>query len=383
MSWKCECCGTPVADGFDVCYACGEARPAFKEVVLTRTIVSNLRLSGDVIIPLEYNVIGENAFKDRTDVTSVMFHENVRRIRKNAFKGCSNLTSIINNSPSLEKIGSKAFYDCTALHTDIVAEEVESDAFGTTLDDLMGVLAPIATAGVGDSELMANEKIVEDIPLIAKLGVKNTFSNTLDEDGTRAELVDKNFSNISYPTYAEADISRAFSLEPTDKTQLDRIINKKRADLKIERKLYHVLIDVSTFAFAGLLLVTLFFVISNYLYLFESANTLMHITALISVPFLVFSLMGLLSNTFNFNVGVIVNGIIGTLLVGATFFLYYYIEDLSLIGVGFAVASFISAGLLAVSSYAEYEYEDFTFILSCIFGAVCIASVIFGLVVYL
>ena len=109
----------------------------------------------------------------------------------------------------------------------------------------------------------------------------------------------------------------------------------------------------------------------------------MHITALISVPFLVFSLMGLLSNTFNFDVGVIVNGIIGTLLVGATFFLYYYLEDLSLIGVGFAVASFISAGLLAVSSYAEYEYEDFTFILSCIFGAVCIASVIFGLVVYL
>ena len=95
--------------------------------------MQKLRLSGNVVIPEEFNVIGEGAFKGRTDIYSVTLHDNVRKISKEAFSGCSNLRSIISGC-ELETVGIKAFAECTSLTMSarVKAKYVAKDAYYIT-----------------------------------------------------------------------------------------------------------------------------------------------------------------------------------------------------------------------------------------------------------
>ena len=94
---------------------------------------SSGKYSGEVIIPesvthesTAYSVtsIGEEAFRGCSDLTSVTIGNSVTSIGKNAFRGCSDLTSVtIGNS--VASIGNYAFYECsglTSVHiSDIIA----------------------------------------------------------------------------------------------------------------------------------------------------------------------------------------------------------------------------------------------------------------------
>ena len=87
---------------------------------------------GNITIPAGPVVIGENAFKQNTQVTGVTIPEGVTKIDWGAFEGCTGLTSLTMPN-SVLSIENRAFYSCTNL-TNIVFSnaltKIESDAFG-------------------------------------------------------------------------------------------------------------------------------------------------------------------------------------------------------------------------------------------------------------
>lgn len=96
-------------------------------IVWTYTVVSGkariddvgTAISGDLTIPTRLggynvNVIGANAFKDCSSLTSVMIPEGVTEIGSSAFNGCTGLTSVTIPS-SVTSIGSSAFRGCYAI----------------------------------------------------------------------------------------------------------------------------------------------------------------------------------------------------------------------------------------------------------------------------
>ena len=133
MSWVCPMCSTNNEESESKCIVCEYERVSDKICTLTYNKAKKLRLSGNVVIPEEFNVIGEGAFKGRTDIYSVTLHDNVRKISKEAFSGCSNLRSIISGC-ELETVGIKAFAECTSLTTSarVKAKYVAKDAYYIT-----------------------------------------------------------------------------------------------------------------------------------------------------------------------------------------------------------------------------------------------------------
>ena len=73
-------------------------------------IPSKVDISG-----MTYNVtnIGENAFNNRNDLTSIIIPDSVTTIGSNAFSGCSSLISVIIGN-SVTNIGNDAFSNCTS-----------------------------------------------------------------------------------------------------------------------------------------------------------------------------------------------------------------------------------------------------------------------------
>ena len=130
MGWVCKYCSTNNEDSDAQCIVCDKPKASSTICTLTAKRIRDLNLRGDVIIPLEFNVIGEDAFSNRTDITSVTLHSDVRKIMKNAFYGCKNLQRVIARG-ELEYIGSKAFFDCKKLSSGNrpKAQRVSDDAF--------------------------------------------------------------------------------------------------------------------------------------------------------------------------------------------------------------------------------------------------------------
>lgn len=133
MPWVCPMCSTNNEDSVSKCIVCEHERVLDRICTLTYLKVQKLGLGGHVVVPSEFNVIGEGAFRGRTDIYSVTLHENVRKIAKEAFSGCSNLKSVVCRG-ELESIGSKAFAECVALPiaARVKARYVSGDAYHIT-----------------------------------------------------------------------------------------------------------------------------------------------------------------------------------------------------------------------------------------------------------
>ena len=58
--------------------------------------------------------IYSQAFKDRTDITDIVFPDNLTEISSEAFRGCTSITDIV-LPPALTSIGVEAFYGCSSL----------------------------------------------------------------------------------------------------------------------------------------------------------------------------------------------------------------------------------------------------------------------------
>lgn len=123
---------------------------------------ANTSISGDIEIPQTYNgkpvvVIQNSAFKDCSNVTSVLIPSSIKSIGINAFENCSNITettipegvTLIGNNTflgceklasvtfptSLENIGANAFAGCTSLTSIVLPkniQEIGANAFGET-----------------------------------------------------------------------------------------------------------------------------------------------------------------------------------------------------------------------------------------------------------
>lgn len=123
---------------------------------------ANTSISGNIEIPQTYNgkpvvVIQNSAFKDCSNVTSVLIPNSIKSIGINAFENCSNITettipegvTLIGNNTflgceklasvtlptSLENIGANAFAGCTSLTSIVLPkniQEIGANAFGET-----------------------------------------------------------------------------------------------------------------------------------------------------------------------------------------------------------------------------------------------------------
>ena len=133
MGWICKYCSTFNQDSNSQCYVCDTVNKSDKICTLTITKVKKLRLSGHVVVPAEFNVIGEAAFKGRTDIYSVTLHKDVKKIGKEAFAGCTNLSKIVYEN-KLATVSTKAFADCTSLPVSqrVKARYVSDDAYHIT-----------------------------------------------------------------------------------------------------------------------------------------------------------------------------------------------------------------------------------------------------------
>lgn len=90
------------------------ANPAQDFIMEAKTLIKYVGTAPIVTIPKHINVIAENAFKDKTFVTSITFSENIIEIQQNAFERCNKLSNITFPS-SLKIIGKRAFYRCYEL----------------------------------------------------------------------------------------------------------------------------------------------------------------------------------------------------------------------------------------------------------------------------
>ena len=130
--WTCPGCSTKNDGYLEKCVVCGTKR-ANKICTLTPTRVRKYGLGEHVVVPEEFNVIGEYAFKNRTDVYSIVLPDRIKKIEKEAFAGCTNLSSITYNG-EMSSIGIRAFADCRSLPVDqrINARYVADDAYYIT-----------------------------------------------------------------------------------------------------------------------------------------------------------------------------------------------------------------------------------------------------------
>ena len=64
MGWLCRECSNYNDDSFEKCIVCDADRPDITLLTLTAKKVSEMRLGGIVLIPADYSVVGENAFRD-------------------------------------------------------------------------------------------------------------------------------------------------------------------------------------------------------------------------------------------------------------------------------------------------------------------------------
>ncbi len=137
MSWVCGICSSNNMDSSATCEVCGEPKPAAVEPVkstsvctLTQTRAREKCNYADVTVPEEYNVIGEDAFKGRTDLYTIRIHSGVKKIMRGAFEGCTNLYSVYVDG-NLSSIGSRAFANCKYLSPERrpTADSVSKDAF--------------------------------------------------------------------------------------------------------------------------------------------------------------------------------------------------------------------------------------------------------------
>ena len=93
--------------------------------VENNVLTKYLGAGGNVNIPADADilVIGKDAFKDNTTVTSVTIPNTVKLIRESAFQGCSRLTNVTMPN-SVVMIGSSAFQDCVSLTSVTLPESI-------------------------------------------------------------------------------------------------------------------------------------------------------------------------------------------------------------------------------------------------------------------
>ena len=119
-------------------------------------IPADARNATSIVIPASVKSIGDNAFHDCTNLTTVEFETGsvLETIGKKAFENCSSLTSIVIPA-SVKSIGDNAFHDCRNLttvefETGSVLETIGKKAF-ENCSSLTSIVIPASVKSIGDN----------------------------------------------------------------------------------------------------------------------------------------------------------------------------------------------------------------------------------------
>ena len=128
---------------------------------------------GENYTPYKVEAIQKDAFKGNTNIESVVINENVKSIGANAFEGCKNLKTVIINGVVAEKnVGTNIFKGCTAI------TEIKAPTWIVSqLEKKTGLEKITFTAGEKiDAKMFENATKLESV----------VFPETLKEIGERA-----------------------------------------------------------------------------------------------------------------------------------------------------------------------------------------------------
>jgi|GEM_PF-1445331 len=110
---------------------------------------ANLRNLSSVMIPCSVTTIGGFAFIGCSNLTNILIPESVTEIKERAFYVCNNLTSVVIPN-SVTTIGGFAFYGCSKLTSIVIPENVTtigSDAFAFCTS-LTSVVIPVGVTSI-------------------------------------------------------------------------------------------------------------------------------------------------------------------------------------------------------------------------------------------
>lgn len=352
MGWLCRECSNYNDDSFEKCIVCDADRPDITLLTLTAKKVSEMRLGGIVLIPADYSVVGENAFRDRLDVTCLILHENVKKISKNAFYGCSNLKEI-RNYAKLETISTRAFYNCTSLSEKdrLLADYVAPDAYGSTVEDIMRTSFSDYEKEPVDYTLAPPTKEPE-VKVTGSIKVKK---NKRDKDlYTKKERIKKSKVKVKEKTMPkERSYTIKKELPKATKTVLD-LTEKKVGRFKSG---YEKIADVCTFLVLFCLPIALFSLISSFANWFDFALNLFYVLLGFIIPFTAFCACAVLGGYKSERIAHIVNGVIGALFAVLSLVITIFVP--TALYLAFAVSLFGFSSLLIIALYLLYEIKHY------------------------
>ena len=135
--------------------------------------------ASDVVIPEGITEIGDQVFKNHTEIETITLPSTLRSIGESAFEGMTALTSL-NIPSSVETIGSRAFALCTQLSSVTLPEGLEviaSEVFtGDTL--LTSIMLPSGLREIGQSAFERTGLTQIAFPETLQTIRKNAFCNT-------------------------------------------------------------------------------------------------------------------------------------------------------------------------------------------------------------
>ena len=208
MFWHCNTCGHDNEEMDTTCLLCGSPKPvtvAPEKVSVCSLTATRAKAEcnyADVTVPSKYNVIGEDAFKGRTDLYTIRIHSGVTKILRGAFDGCTNLYAVYVEG-KLTSIGARAFAGCKYLSPERrpTAGTVASDAFAGCSNISLGIptrTVASSSAARAASGSSATRSSSSTRPSASTGGTRPTSST-----GTRPS------TSSSYSSFTKAAISRS------------------------------------------------------------------------------------------------------------------------------------------------------------------------------
>lgn len=121
-------------------------------VIVNGILIDGQTCEGDVVVPDNVKSIGDYAFSECENLTSVTIPEGVAYIGESAFSRCNNLTSVI-IPKSITRIEEYTFWGCSSLTSVTIPDSITSigdDAF-SDCSSLISVTLPDSVVSIGYS----------------------------------------------------------------------------------------------------------------------------------------------------------------------------------------------------------------------------------------
>ena len=168
-------------------------------VIVNGILIDGRTCSGEVTIPDGVTNIGNRAFQDCTDLTSVVIPEGVTSIGEFAFQNCTGLTSIT-IPDGVTSIGMTAFYGCRSLTSINIPEGVTSIGAFAFFEcaELTSIKIPSSVTSIGDFAFSGCNNLNEiTVPCDSTL-TKKAFGDAAEKVTYRHSLVKTDAKDATY-----------------------------------------------------------------------------------------------------------------------------------------------------------------------------------------